>query len=262
MSNPNKLKTNIFEKLLTDQSRKIFSKFLEQNAKHAVVIGQQHDTSFPVTQCDEMIIFRQLKGRAGVTEFDISEEVGSNEGLDNFMSEIKKDIDTRVQQLTGYSDPIYAEAFVEVHHYDILLKIILANRTNRTLPGVQLELLTQGSLKIVDKPMPITLRAWSSQTLKASLKVSSTDNGAIYGYLTYDSASGNIPHIININEIQIDFINELQPADLSEMDFKKKWIDYEWENKVQVSTKITNLKDYIEYFAEKLNVRLMTKISE
>lgn len=47
----------------------------------------------------------------------------------------------------------------------------------------------------------VTLRANASITLKASLKVSSTDNGAIYGYLTYDSASGNIPNIININEI-------------------------------------------------------------
>jgi hypothetical protein len=37
---------------------------------------------------------------------------------------------------------------------------------------------------------------------------------------------------VNINEIQIDFINELQPAECSELDFKKKWADYEWENKV------------------------------
>lgn len=103
--------------------------------------------------------------------------------------------------MTGYSDPIYAEAFVEVHHYDILLKIILVNRTQKTLPNVNCELLTQGSLKVVEKPIMVTLRANASITLKASLKVSSTDNGAIYGYLTYDSASGNIPNVININEI-------------------------------------------------------------
>jgi coatomer subunit beta len=103
--------------------------------------------------------------------------------------------------LTGYSDPIYAEAFVTVHHYDILLKIILVNRTQKTLPNINCELLTQGSLKLVEKPVIVTLRAHATTTLKASLKVSSTDNGAIYGYLTYDSASGNIPNIINVNEI-------------------------------------------------------------
>lgn len=53
--------------------------------------------------------------------------------------------------------------------------------------------------------------------------MSSTEKGIIYGYLTYDSASGNIPNIININEIQVDFLNELKPADCNSMDFKKKW---------------------------------------
>jgi coatomer subunit beta len=138
-----------------------------------------------------------------VTDFDISEELAGEDTFnsEDYMGDIKKDIDAKVYQLTGYSDPLYAEAFVEVHHYDILLKIILVNRTNKTLPNINCELLTQGNLKIVEKPILVTLRAFSSTTLKASLKVSSTDNGAIYGYLTYDSASGNIPNIININEI-------------------------------------------------------------
>lgn len=61
--------------------------------------------------------------------------------------------------MTGYSDALYAEAFVEVHHYDILLKIILVNRTNRTLPNITCELLTQGNLKIVERPIVVTLRA-------------------------------------------------------------------------------------------------------
>lgn len=94
------------------------------------------------------------------------------------------------------------------------------------------------------------------------MKVSSTDNGAIYGYLTFDSPSGNVPYVININEIQIDFINALQPAECTELEFKKKWAEYEWENKVQVSTPITDLKQYVEHFAESMNIKLMTAITE
>ena len=45
-------------------------------------------------------------------------------------------------QLTGFSDAVYAEAFVEVHHYDILLRIILINRTKKTLPNITFEFLT------------------------------------------------------------------------------------------------------------------------
>lgn len=42
------------------------------------------------------------------------------------------------------------------------------------------------------------------------------------------------------------------------MDFKKKWADYEWENKVQVNTNAANLREYVDYFAKALNVKLMT----
>jgi len=81
------------------------------------------------------------------------------------------------------------------------MKIVLTNRTNKTLPNVQVELLTQGNLKVVDKPLAQTLRAYASIELKSAFKVTQTDKGAIYGCLSYDSASGNIPNIININEV-------------------------------------------------------------
>ena len=119
----------------------------------------------------------------------------------NFLSEIKNNFEQKIYQLTGYSDPIYAEAIAEVHHYDILLKIVLMNRTQKTIQNISCELVTQGNLKVVEKPVNVTLRAGESRIVKSSLKVSSTDNGAIYGYLTFESASGNLPHVININEI-------------------------------------------------------------
>ena len=221
-----------------------------------------------VTMPDEGIAFRQLKskddqGGNAALSFDITEEIGSG-GVDtkDFMKEVQDDIDQKIYQLTGYSDPIYAEAIAEVHHYDILLKIVLINRTQKTIQNISCELLTQGNLKVVEKPVSITLRGGETEILKSSLKVSSTDNGAIYGYLTFDSPSGNVPHVININEIQIDFINALMPAECTELEFKKKWADYDWENKVAVSTPISDLKEYVEHFASAMNVKLMTQITE
>jgi len=175
---------------------------------------------------------------------------------------MKQDSDSKVYQLTGFSDSIYAEAFVEVHHYDILLKIVLMNRTSKTLNNINFEVLTQGNLKIVEKPIPITLRAESSATIKSSLKVSSTDNGLIYGYLTYEGTAATEPHILNINEIPIDFINDLLPAECTELEFKKKWAEYEWENKVQVNTTMTDLMAYVNHFATSLNVSLMSKLED
>lgn len=39
------------------------------------------------------------------------------------------------------------------------------------------------------------------------------------------------------------------PAECSELEFKKKWAEYEWENKVQVNTNLVDLKEYVEHFA-------------
>lgn len=64
----------------------------------------------------------------------MGEELGSN--IEDLINDTKKDTEMYVYQLTGYSDPIYAEAFLEVHHFDILMKIVLTNRTNKTLPNV------------------------------------------------------------------------------------------------------------------------------
>ena len=114
----------------------------------------------------------------------------------------------------------------------------------------------------MEKPVSVTLKSGESRIVKSSLKVSSTDNGAIYGYLTFDSPSGNQPHVININEIQIDFINALMPNECPELEFKLKWAEYEWENKVQVSTPIVDLKEYVEHFAKEMNIKLMTLITE
>jgi coatomer subunit beta len=65
------------------------------------------------------------------------------------------------------------------------------NRTQKTIQNISCELVTQGNLKVVERPVSVTLRAGESRIVKSSLKVSSTDNGAIYGYLTFESASGN-----------------------------------------------------------------------
>jgi len=56
----------------------------------------------------------------------------------------------RIVQLTGWSDPIYAKAYVNVHQYDIPLDVTITNQTADTLQKKKLllELLTLGDLKL------------------------------------------------------------------------------------------------------------------
>jgi len=51
----------------------------------------------------------------------------------------------QVTQLTGFSDPVYAEAYVHVNQYDIVLDVLIVNQTSDTLQNLTLELATLGT---------------------------------------------------------------------------------------------------------------------
>lgn len=72
----------------------------------------------------------------------------------------------KVVQLAGISDPIYAEAYVNVNQYDIVLDVFVVNQTADTLQNVALELSTVGDLKLVDKPQPLTLAPHDFSNIK------------------------------------------------------------------------------------------------
>jgi coatomer subunit beta len=104
-------------------------------------------------QADELIKVRQLRARRGGElsdaddgdDVDLSRATGAAELLDAGL-ESKLN---RIVQLTGFSDPIFAEAYVTVHQYDIVLEVTMVNQTGDTLQNVCLELATLGDLKLV-----------------------------------------------------------------------------------------------------------------
>ncbi|KAG0411237.1 hypothetical protein HPB47_011635, partial [Ixodes persulcatus] len=93
---------------------------------------------------------------------------------------------TEVTQLTGFSDPVYAEAYVHVNQYDIALDVLVVNQTADTLQNCTLELATLGDLKLVEKPTPVVLAPHDFCNIKATVKVASTENGIIFGNIASD----------------------------------------------------------------------------
>ena len=87
----------------------------------------------------------------------------------------------QVYQLTGFSDPVYAEAYVNINQYDIVLDVLMVNQTSDTLQNCTLELATMGDLKLVEKPQPLVLAPHDFCNIKANVKVTSTENGFIFG---------------------------------------------------------------------------------
>jgi hypothetical protein len=57
----------------------------------------------------------------------ISSDLARATGLAEAAEESSKRLN-RVLQLTGFSDPVYAEAYVTVHQYDIVLDVTVLNR--------------------------------------------------------------------------------------------------------------------------------------
>ena len=53
-------------------------------------------------------------------------------------------LDMQVTQLTGFSDPVYAEAYININQYDIVLDVLIVNQTSDTLQNCSLELATLG----------------------------------------------------------------------------------------------------------------------
>ncbi|KAJ2308463.1 coatomer subunit beta, partial [Coemansia sp. RSA 2705] len=194
------------EAFIADTQR-AFSRLVKGEVKRAAEEERQHNDENAV-QVDDAIEFRLLAAAKGAgaesaedtLEHDIELATGEAEGR----AAVSK-LDS-VVQLTGFSDAVYAEAYVNVNQYDILLDIMVVNQTNATLRNLSIEFSTLGDLKLVEKPTSYNVAPYSFSSVKASIKVSSTETGVIFGTIVYDSPSVNDSHSIVLNDIHVDIM--------------------------------------------------------
>lgn len=170
-----------------------------------------------------------------MSQLELEDEV--HDDLKRATGEFVKDGDdanklNRILQLTGFSDPVYAEAYVTVHHYDIVLDVTVINRTKETLQNLCLELATMGDLKLVERPQNYTLAPESSKQIRANIKVSSTETGVIFGNIVYETSNVFERNVIVLNDIHIDIMDYISPATCADVAFRTMWAEFEWENKV------------------------------
>jgi len=166
---------------------------------------------------------------------------------------------SKVTQLTGFSDPVYAEAYVNVNQYDIVLDVLIVNQTRDTLQACTLELATLGDLKLVEKPQPFVLAPNDFANIKANVKVASTENGIIFGNIVYDIAgSTSDRNVVVLNDIHIDIMDYIVPASCTETEFRSMWAEFEWENKVSVNTSLTDLMGYLNSLLASTNMKCLT----
>ncbi|CUM49220.1 unnamed protein product [Debaryomyces tyrocola] len=207
-------------------------------------------------QVDDSIVFRQFdKDSTARTSNldDLSLAAGSDLKKEDLSSRLNK-----ILQLTGFSDPIYAEAFVKVHQYDVVLDVLLVNQTTNTLRNLSVEFATLGDLKVVDKPATANIGPHGFHKIQTTIKVTSADTGVIFGNIVYDGQHSDDSTIVILNDVHVDIMDYIKPATCTESTFRKMWNEFEWENKITIKAQMDSLKDYLEEMMKGTNMNCLT----
>eukprot|EP00877_Chromochloris_zofingiensis_P001624 jgi/Chrzof1/11462/Cz05g37150.t1 len=239
---------NAFSALTTDKQDREAAEARAESAK-------------TVSQPDDLIDFQHLKSRKGMSQLELEDEVTSDlaraTGLAEAAEADAKRLN-RVLQLTGFSDPVYAEAYVTVHQYDIVMDVTVINRSNEMLQNLTLELATMGDLKLVERLQQYTLAPGASKVIRANIKVSSTETGVIFGNIVYEGSGYAERSVVVLNDIHIDIMDYISPASCADVQFRNMWAEFEWENKVAVNTSITDVNEFLQHIIDSTNMKCLT----
>lgn len=253
MSNPESSEASVW----VEGCKASFEAFLADKNAHEEE-EKKEEKREEASQPDEIIDFRHLKSKtAAVLPSDTQDdEIAYATGLSE--KDAMKTGLAKVVQLTGFSDPIYAEAYVTSHQYDIVLDVAVTNRTSETMQNVTLELATLGDLKLVERPQSYTLASGESQSIRANIKVSSTETGAIFGNLVYESTGRSDQTVVVLSDIHIDIMDYIVPAYCPDVQFRSMWAEFEWENKVAINTSFTEPRKFLDHIIACTNMRCLS----
>lgn len=164
----------------------------------------------------------------------------------------------RIVQLTGFSDPVYAEAYITTHQFDVVLDVLLVNQTKETLKNLHVQFATLGDLKIIDNPPSTNVVPHGFHRLTVTVKVSSADTGVIFGNIIYDGAHGEDAHYVILNDVHVDIMDYIKPARTEDENFRTMWNAFEWENKISVKSQLPSLHAYLRELVKGTNMGILT----
>lgn len=249
-------KKELEEVFLEDTSKAFRAMVQVEDKKRAAKLADEKSKS--AIQVDDLLSIRQLAKKASgdgsdEIEADLEKATGGDAGIEDLSSKL-----SRVVQLTGFSDPVYAEAYVKVHQFDIVLDVLLVNQTTETLQNLSVEFATLGDLKVVERPTTQNLSPHDFQNVQTTIKVSSTDTGVIFGNVVYDGASSTENNVVILNDVHVDIMDYIQPAYCTETKFRTMWTEFEWENKVNINSKAKSLREFLTQLMACTNMTCLT----
>ncbi|KAL2164737.1 hypothetical protein VTH06DRAFT_32 [Thermothelomyces fergusii] len=246
------------ETVYLEDTRKAFRAMVQVEEKKRAA-KEAFEKAKTAVQVDDVVAIRQLSKKNAVDGADAIElDLERATGGDSSASEDLSSKLSRVVQLTGFSDPVYAEAYVKVHQFDIILDVLLVNQTTDTLQNLTVEFATLGDLKVVERPTSQNLGPHDFQNVQCTIKVSSTDTGVIFGNVVYEGAHSTDTNVVILNDLHVDIMDYIQPATCTETQFRTMWTEFEWENKVNINSKAKSLRDFLDQLMACTNMNCLT----
>jgi coatomer subunit beta len=246
------------ETVYLDDTRKAFRAMVQVEEKKRAA-KEAIEKAKTAVQVDDVVAIRQLSKKnagdgADAIELDLERAMGGDAtAAEDLSSKL-----SRVVQLTGFSDPVYAEAYVKVHQFDIVLDVLLVNQTTETLQNLSVEFATLGDLKVVERPTTQNIGPHDFHNVQCTIKVSSTDTGVIFGNVVYDGAHSTDTNVVILNDLHVDIMDYIQPAMCTETQFRTMWTEFEWENKVNINSKAKTLRDFLDQLMKATNMSCLT----
>ncbi|KAK6908498.1 coatomer beta subunit [Kwoniella mangroviensis CBS 8886] len=249
--------SKILQDVFLHDTKAAYAKMVATEEKKASE-KKERESKTTTVQADDLISFRQLSKKSTLGDVDDFDDLvaatGAAEVQDDFVSKL-----SRISQLTGFSDPVYAETVVTLSQYDIILDVLLVNTTNETMQNLTVDFATLGDLKLVERPAAVTLAPHGFHSLTATVKVSSTETGVIFGAITYQKQGASDSDVtIVMSDIHVDIMSFIKPNYVNEAQFRSMWTEFEWENKVAVQTSISDLRAYLDHLLKSTHMALLT----
>lgn len=246
------------ESVYLEDTRKAFRAMVQVEEKKRLA-KEAVEKAKTAVQVDDVVSIRQLgKKNTGDGSDEIEVDLERATGGDGAAAEDLSSKLSRVVQLTGFSDPVYAEAYVKVHQFDIVLDVLLVNQTTETLQNLSVEFATLGDLKVVERPTTQNLGPHDFHNVQCTIKVSSTDTGVIFGNVVYDGAHSTDTNVVILNDLHVDIMDYIQPATCTETQFRTMWTEFEWENKVNINSKAKSLREFLDQLMAATNMNCLT----
>ena len=73
----------------------------------------------------------------------------------------------------------------------------------------------------------------------------------------YETGGTADTHVVVLNDMHIDIMDYISPAQCADVAFRNFWAEFEWENKVSINTDLTDPADFLSHIVKETNMKCL-----